>query len=311
VALRLSTAEPEVDVEQELVASMGLHCEATAPRLYTTSELVELLDITRQRLAAWVGAGLIRPAKVEHRVWHFDFRQVATAKSLSDLIRAGVSPVRMRKILERLRSLVSGTQQPLDQLAILERDGELVIRLENGELAGADGQLRLEFEGERQTVTGSMRIAAGPTSAAEWHRQAVEQDAGGFLEDAAESYRQGLRAGGPNASICYDLAHALTRLGQQQAAAERYRQTVELEPGHCDAWNNLGVLLAEMGQHEEACLALRKALAIDPKRADVHYNLADTLDEMGRNFEAAPHWQAYLRAGGQGPWAAHARQRLG
>ena len=309
--------------EERFLQELGLgdHAENIHP-FYTTSTLTELLGVARETVRGWVTAGLLEPARTSHGVWYFDFRQATAAKTLCDLARSGVSLKRMRKSLEQLRSWLPEAEQPLEQLAVLERDGRLLVRLADGDLAAADGQLQFDFEtsadgGDDQDHAPCLRICggeagpvAGPRTPAAWFNQAVEQQAAGLLEEAAESYREALLLGGPDAQTIFDLASVLASLGRRPEAIERYRQAVEIEPRFADAWNNLGTLLAELGQRDPACAAFRRAIGIDPADARAHYNLADTLDEMGLNREAAPHWKAFLQQDTASQWAAHARQRL-
>jgi tetratricopeptide (TPR) repeat protein len=300
--------------EEQFLAALGLEAHSHSVRqLYTTPTLCELLGVAPGRIRAWVKAGLIQPAETRQGVWHFDFRQVSAAKTVCDLARTGVTVARLRHSVEQLRAWLPEAEAPLQQLALLE-DGQVLVRLEDGELAEADGQLRIDFEQPAPVPVEAgqvpMRLHAGPSTAAQWYEQAVAQEAAGYLADAVESYRQALLLGGPDADVCFDLAHALAATGKRERAAERYAQAVELRPNFSDAWNNIGALLAEMGQRDEACEAFRRALEIDPHDLRAHYNLADTLDEMGLTSEAAIHWQAYLKQDGTSPWARHARARL-
>jgi tetratricopeptide (TPR) repeat protein len=152
-------------------------------------------------------------------------------------------------------------------------------------------------------------VKAGRT-AAEWLGDGCRFEEAGKVEEAESAYRQALLVGGPDADACFDLANVLRAQAKGEQAAERYYQAVEIEPGHTDAWNNLGVLLAELGRPEEARRALTKAVELDPQSADARYNLADLLDDQGRVAEALPHWQAFLRQGGAGPWMDYARRRV-
>jgi tetratricopeptide (TPR) repeat protein len=239
-----------------------------------------------------------------------------------------VSLKRMRKSLEQLRTWMPEAEQPLQQLAVLERDGRMLIRLAEGALAAPDGQLELDFDHAPDVdqaeddggadVGPCLRICAGDEQAmsqrhrtpVDWFDLAVEQQSAGLLDEAAASFREALLAGGPDAQTCFDLAGVLHALGRREQAIERYRQAVEIDPRFADAWNNLGTLLAEAGQLDDACAAFRRAIAIDANDSRAHYNLADTLDEMGLPREAAPHWKAFLRHDTASPWAAHARKRL-
>lgn len=314
VMQRREQASLVVMSEEQFLAALGLEAHSRSVRqLYTTPTLCDLLGVAPGRIRAWVKAGLIRPAETRQGVWHFDFRQVSAAKTVCDLARSGVTVAKLRHSVGQLRAWLPEAEAPLHQLSLLE-DGQVLVRLEDGELAEADGQLRLDFEQPAHAPAGAahgpMRLHAGPSTAAQWYEQAVGQEAAGYLADAVESYRQALLLGGPDADVCFDLAHALAAMGKRERAAERYAQAVELRPKFSDAWTNLGAVLAELGQRDEACEAFRRALEIDPHDLRAHYNLADTLDEMGFTSEAARHWQAYLRHDATSSWAAHARARL-
>ena len=278
--------------------------------LYTTAALTEVLGVPTATIRSWVRAGLIRPAAVEHGVWHFDFRQVSACKTIMDLLRRGVTLGRIRRSLEQLRSWLPEAQTPLEQLAVVERDGSLVVRLEQGDLAEADGQLRLDFEGGGPAPAPLPMRPAEPRTAGQWFDQGLEQEEAGFLAEAAESYRQALLVGGPSAETAFNLANVLRATGKREQALERYLQAVEVEPSFAAAWNNLGTLLAESGLKEQACDAFRQAIDADPDEARAHYNLADTLDEMKLAREAEPHWRAYLQHDATSRWARHALSRL-
>jgi tetratricopeptide (TPR) repeat protein len=324
LAARENAKTPVVS-EGQFLKEMGLgdHAEHVHPE-YSTTTLTELLGVSVDTVRGWVKARLLEPTWTSHGVWHFDFRQATAAKTLCDLARRGVSLKRMRKSLEQLRAWLPEAEQPLEQLAVLERDGALMVRLAEGSLAATDGQLVIDFDhpaAEAEPADDEPRLRIGDhhaaarqqtitRSAADWFDLAVEQQSAGLLAEAVTSYREALLAGGPDAQTCFDLAGVLHALGRRPEAIERYRQTVEIDPRFSDAWNNLGTLLAESDYVDEACDAFRRALSIDAGDMRAHYNLADTLDEMGLVREAAPHWQAFLRFDTSSPWAAHARKRL-
>jgi tetratricopeptide (TPR) repeat protein len=283
------------------------------PRLYTTATLTDLLEIPPARIRAWVRAGLVRPVKTEHGVWHFDFRQVAAVKTLDHLMRSGVHPSRIRRSLDQLRRWLPEAQQSLDQLSLLEHNGDLLVRLEHGDLATADGQLHFDYSGEAAEDASAplrLHVEVAPTTPGAWFEQGVEQQRAGYLAESAESYRQALQLGGPDAQVCFDLANVLRELGQKRQAMERYLQAVEVDRNFADAWNNLGILLCEMGRREAACTAFRRAIAANPADARAHYNLADVLDELRLTAEACEYWRQYLRFDASSERAEYARQRL-
>jgi tetratricopeptide (TPR) repeat protein len=224
----------------------------------------------------------------------------------------------MRRSLLGLRQWLPDVELPLEQLAIIEQDGRLMLRLAEGELAEPDGQLQLDFETgpaplkmplPRAAATASAPPAT-PHTASQWYQQGLEQEANGYLAEAVDSYRRALRAGGPDARTCFNLANALRGLGLRREAVERFEQAVETDPDFIDAWNNLGTTLSELGRHDDAVLAFRETLARRPDDPVAHYNLADELETTGCPEDARPHWEAYLRHDRTSPYAAHARSRL-
>jgi tetratricopeptide (TPR) repeat protein len=291
--------------EEELLTRLGLDSRSDeVRRLCTTAELVRILKVPRERVRAWIGAGLIRPVETRQGVGYFDFRQVAGAKTLCDLVKAGISTERVRHSLEHLRAWAGDVDQPLEQLAILEKDGDILVRL-GDQLAEPSGQLRFDFGEE----TGESTVAwqQGQPSAEEWFDLACEHEEAGRLADAEHAYRQALLQG-PSADCSFNLANLLYALGRKPESAERFYQVVELDGTHAEAWNNLGTVLVDLRRPEEAKSAYEKAIGFG--YADAHYNLADLLTEQGHEDQAREHLQAYLQQDQHSRWARYARARL-
>lgn len=293
--------------EEELLARLGLDGRSQEIcRRYTTAELVQLLKVPRDRLRGWLEAGLIRPVECTHGIAYFDFRQVAGAKTLCALIKSGVQPRRLRRSLERLRAWAGDVELPLAQLAILEKDGALLLRVGDA-LADPTGQLLFDFgAGKEESV---VAFSESRVTAEECFERACRHEDAGRLKEAETSYRQALVSGGPDPACCFNLANLLYATGRKPEAAERFYQAVEMEAGNPEAWNNLATVLADLNRFEEAKAAFLKAIALG--YLDAHYNLADLLHEQGQSAEARPHWQAYLQHDQHSRWARYARSLLG
>jgi tetratricopeptide (TPR) repeat protein len=298
----------EIISESAWLSRLGLEARAASIRRLSTAQLCNVLGIAGHRLRRWVEWGLIKPVATVQGIHYFDFGQVNQAKTLCDLVEAGVTPDRIRTSLHQLRQWLPSAEESLAQLALLERDGELLVRVSEGGLADASGQLTFEF-GEESAVP-VVAVAAEPMTAVQWAERAIQQEEAGNWPDALDSYRQALLLDGPDAHICFSVANVLSALGQKDAAAERFRQAVELDGTFAPAWNNLGTVLEEAGKAEEAKAAYEQALKADRFYGDAHYNLADLLDKLGRPAEAVSHWQAYLMQEQAGLWADYARRRL-
>jgi hypothetical protein len=63
-----------------------------------------------------------------HGVHCFHFRQVSLAKTLCKFVEAGISTRRIQKSLQQLKAWMPDLAQPLCQLAVLEKDGKLLVR---------------------------------------------------------------------------------------------------------------------------------------------------------------------------------------
>jgi tetratricopeptide (TPR) repeat protein len=300
------TGAPLILTEDEFFERLGLPQQAReVRRLYSPAQLGRALGITRSQLRGWQQAGLIVPARTLQGVAFFEFRQVAAMRTLVSLARSGVTIARMRRNLELLRRCLPHIDNPLDQLTMLERDGKMLFRLEDGLLAEPSGQLALEYPDDEPATL----RPAPPTPDECWQAGLAHEEAG-RLDDAAASYRQALRLGGPDAQLCFNLGNVLAKQEQPARAVERFYQALELEPAFAEAWNNLGNALVELRAHDEAVSAYREALALDAHYGDAHYNLADLLEELGRHDSARAHWQAFLGLETRGAWADHARRRL-
>ncbi len=306
--------------EEAFLHRLGLEEDSEDVRArYSLPQLARLLRVSRDRLRTWMRAGLIRPIESREGVDYFDFRQVAGAKTLCELTQAGATPDRIRRSFRQMAHWLGDPgegddfQEPLAQLAVIEETGRLFVRLDDGRLAETTGQLQFDFTPTSQhNESPSVPLLAGKQceSAEDLFEQGCDHESAGRLEEALQSYRRALLAGGPDADLCFNLANALYALNRREQAVERYRQAVEMDRDFAEAWNNLGTVLAETKQLDEALAAFRRALELEPFYSDAHYNLADLLEELGRPREARPHWQAYLKADVQSPWAAHARRRL-
>jgi tetratricopeptide (TPR) repeat protein len=242
------------------------------------------LKIPGDRVRRWLTAGLIRAVETVDGVSYFDYAQVVSARTLSDLTHAGVSCDRLRQSIEQLRTWMKNVDEPLVQLAVMEQNGELLVRLKDG-LADPTGQRRLDFHSVDETVS----LSQPEATAVQWFELGGEEEDAGRFRAAAAAYRQALVVGGAGAVACFNLANCLYALGQKERAAERYSQAAEMDTTFAEAWNNLGVLHVELGNRGEAVSAFERALAANPAYVDAHYNLADLLDEEGDTGGAAAH----------------------
>lgn len=298
--------------EESFLREIGLEDDrGPISSVHTSAQLCRILGIPRDRLRFWIRTGLVRPVRSVHRLAYFDFREVANAKALGELVGAGIGVGQIRRSLEQLQSWLPGLQQPLSRLR--GRGGQgITLRLPDGRRVEPSGQLLFDFlfedDGPRpSTVPLESRLRRGDES----FEEALDHEDAGRLREAAEAYERALGTGTVNeAEANFNLANVRYALGEKTAALEPFLRAVEIDPEFVEAWNNLGNTLAELGRPDEAIRAFRQALDVEPRYPDAHYNLAECLAQLGRAAESEKHLRAYLRLDPCSSWAEHVRKRL-
>ena len=122
-------------------------------RLFTTAQLSRILEVPAPEIRSWMRRKLIRPAKVARRLAWFDFREVALARTLHALTRAGISAARIGRSIRELAQWLPDAQGAhaeamLTQLETSAHSPILSVRLRDGRLADPAGQLLLDFHRE-------------------------------------------------------------------------------------------------------------------------------------------------------------------
>jgi tetratricopeptide (TPR) repeat protein len=319
----LSRGEAELITETQLWQRLGLvETEQDIHRLYTPAMLAELLGVEVSLVRRWHRRGLLKATREVRRLPYFDFREVATARRLCELLSAGVSPAAIERKLAELARALPAVERPLADLSIVVVGKQLLVRHGDG-LTEPGGQFRFDFESAEAEmppvdvhdfhspcVSLASQTASPIPTRDEMLRFAADLEDEGCLDAAAEMYRAAMAASGPTPEVNFQLAEVLYRMGELPAARERYYSAIELDENYVEARANLGCVLAETGQRDLAVAAFEGALAYHGDYADVYYHLARTLDEMDRGDEADRHWRSFLSLAPESPWAAEARHRL-
>lgn len=311
-ARQLSADGYDVEIVQEesfLEQLNLLEDDDTVRQRYTIAQLSRILDVAHDRIRLWVRLGLIEPVETVHRLNFFDFRQVASAKVLCELVSEGLPLNKIREGLQRVQAWLPGMDSPLCQLSVLEENGRLLIRLDDGRLAEPSGQLQLDFESA--TEERSLAIESALRSSDEWFQEALECENQGDYRGAVNAYERAIEQESSDPILHFNLGNVLYASQQLRDAQRAFQSAVELDTEYVEAWNNLGTVLADLDEHEQSVEAFERALAIFPLYADAHYNLGDIYSALGRVVKAREHWQRYLQLDPKSPWAADVRVRLG
>ena len=206
------------------------------------------------------------------RLPYFDFREVASAPRLAQLLDDGVTPETLEKSLTQLSGSLAGTDRSLAQLTLLVQDDKVVVRDEYGVLNPQTRQRLLDFE--TQSSMPDLSIAGGSDEPDE------SGDGGGADDDSGPFTISFLEAG--------------LRLADR-----------DMKDWSADEWFHEGCRLAEESEFESAVNAFRNSLSLLamewpiggandcayagdalPDPADLHFHLADVLYRIG-HVEAA------------------------
>lgn len=288
--------------------------------LFSTEQVARILEVSPAEVRRWVRSGLLRPARIDRSV-RFDFRDVAASRAVAALIRAGVTPRRIKRSLRQIGEWLPDAPDLLNRLEAGAAGLGLRVRLRSGQAADPSGQLLLDLADELgRARPAEERIvalrpeagsAAPDTGGAEaWFEAGMHAEEAGEYEQAVDAYERAVARGAASAEVDFNLGNALYALGRAADAAASYLRAVDREPGYVEAWNNLGNALIDTGRAGEAIDAYRRALALDPHYADAHGNLAEAFAQLGRAEEARRHRQAYLRGASHGGWAEQLRREL-
>ena len=123
----------------------------------------------------------------------------------------------------------------------------------------------------------------------------VEFGAAGDRNAAEERLRQAVERDPFLAMGWLNLGKVLEAQGQDQEAAESYREGLKRQQDDVSLRASLGLLLARLGERAEAIQQLREAIRLSPRmRPDLHVNLGAVLAESGQFQEAEKEYDKVL-----------------
>lgn len=324
--LRQGGAAVEVIGESDFLERLGLKAEAPSPtgHEYTTTQLSRILKLPRRRIRAWIRRGLIAPARTEHRIDYFDFRQVAELKRLAELADNGVTVDTIRESLRLLATWFPDTESAIARLDGLEGENGLLVRL-GGQLAEPTGQLRLfdpasadPEDTDESTATvvplpedpgpdpppsrelaraidPDRKIVPFPThrssAARDWANtrgddtDAATGDSGATIQESREAPRH-------TADEWFEVALEYEEAEKPEEAARAYRNALLVGGPSSEVAFNLGNVLYSLGRWEEALSRFQQAVEVDPDYAEAWNNLASVhaqFEEWSDAIDAGHH----------------------
>jgi tetratricopeptide (TPR) repeat protein len=303
-------AGPRRLTEAEFFEKLGLLPSDGTHAQCTMRDLTRMLNVSSARLRRWLRDRLIEPTAVEHRLAYFDFHQVTNARRLSELVSRGASLVSIRSGLEQLQRWLPEEQLPLAQLARLEHDGRLLLRLHD-RLLDRQGQRHFDFDaGQRARGAVALSVARKRHCGLDdLFDAALAAEDSGRLDEAEQLYAQAIDVDASDPVLHFNRGNVLFALARFDDACASFRASLAYDGDYAEAWNNLGNALMEFDDLPAAEEALRRALALLPDDDAVHGSLADVLERRGQPKEAQRHRRLAQQHRQRSP-AEHGRQLL-
>jgi Flp pilus assembly protein TadD/peroxiredoxin len=186
---------------------------------------------------------------------------------------AGVYNIIYRYLFDRRRDLAIPTS------FLLDKEG-MIVKVYQGPI---DAQRLLEDVKSAPTTAADRKKKALPFGGLEFQAAFQRNDftygvalfQHGYLEQAAESFKQVIAAKPDDAEGYYNLGTLNLRRNDFQQARYYLEQTLKLRPNYPEAWNNLGMIAAQEGHADEAVKNFQQSLLLRPGYATAMLNLGN------------------------------------
>jgi tetratricopeptide (TPR) repeat protein len=186
---------------------------------------------------------------------------------------AGVYNIIYRYLFDRRRDLAIPTS------FLLDKEG-MIVKVYQGPI---DPQRLLEDVKSAPTTAADRKKKALPFGGVEFQAAFQRNDftygvalfQHGYLEQAAESFKQVIAAKPDDAEGYYNLGTLNLRRNDLQQARYYLEQTLKLRPNYPEAWNNLGMIAAQEGHPDEAVKNFQQSLLLRPGYATAMLNLGN------------------------------------
>ena len=203
---------------------------------------------------------------------------------LADSDTAGIYNIVYRYLFSRHRNL------PLPISFLIDGAGQ-IIRVYQGQVTAQ--QISADLKGAPETAADRLRSALpfpGNLVQDAFQRNAFTYGVAffqnGFLEEAAEAFRQVIAEKPQDPEAFYNLGTVYLRRNSPIEAKQYLEQAVNLRPDYPEAWNNLGMIAAQKGDDPGAISNFEKSLDLRPAYATALLNLANLYRRQG-NFPEA------------------------
>jgi len=276
---------------------------------FTRSEVERMTGATRQQLEYWSRLRLLQP-RSRWGERFFNFSDLVAVEALRRLTAQRIPAQRLSRVVQALEQQLGRAAAPLCSLRISVAGDEVVVRGPEGRsIEPLTGQFVMDFETARLQ---SKIHSLGSRTAEEWFEVAMTLDGNeDTLSEAAEAYRQAIKAAPEWIEAHINLGTALFHLKQLEESRAAFFSAVRIDGHHALAHFNLGCICDRLGDLDRAIREFRAALECAPEMAEAHLNLALVYEKVNRKGESKRHFAAYVRYDPNGRWVEFAQGRLG
>src|ERR1700756_879446 len=276
--------------ERRFLEWIGKAVPDSLNRTYSAGQIATLSKLSRGTIEELVRFGLLNP-----RGGLFGFRDLASARQISNLFAHGISLSEILRSVKEIRAWLP--EADLSNLRLHQ---------------AAHHAIEIEQPGGRTDKRGQFVLpvnAPAPNADALFEQAQAAEDAGDIAE-AERLYRVLMNCDPTDAAAPFNLGNMFRATGRKIEAEAALRAATRADPMFAEAWYNLSDLLDEQGHSEAAIDCLRKALRAAPAYIDAIFNLALLLQRSNKHAEASEYWRRYLTNDAQSEWAARRRRSL-
>jgi tetratricopeptide (TPR) repeat protein len=148
------------------------------------------------------------------------------------------------------------------------------------------------FEEAAESFRNGMRL--NRMLAGAYNNEGIAQAGQGQVEEAMQSFREALRINPNHVEARYNLGNALKNKGELAAAEGCYRQALRINAAHTEAHTNLGNVLRDQGKLTQAVESFQQALRLNPDSVEALNNVGLVYKDIGKLDEAIVSFQQAL-----------------
>ncbi len=266
---------------------------------YRTQDVARILGLPEGEVRRFSRAGFVSPRRGPRNSLRFSFQDLVLLRAAADLVKARLSPARVRRALRQLRSRLPAGRS-LASVQVTAEGDEIVVHDGGARWQAETGQGLLDFEvaDVARRVAPLVRAAARRRSseldADAWYQWACDLE-DGAPEESRRAYLKALQLDPRHPGAHLNLGRLLHEAGDLREAEVHYRFALQAPQHRAVGAFNLGVVLEDQGLLDEALFAYARAVEANPELADAHHNLAGLLQRLGRTADAIRHLNTYRR----------------